>query len=460
MRLQRFSLLLALLCSSCCGRVLPPETSIFSSPDYPKDTRLYPTVGNGYVGLSVLLDTMYIGGVFNGPIALNTSTNDVSHRARIPATNSFSLGLPVPFERSLELDVNDASYQEQFTFPQSQARLNHTIYAHREHRNLLVTTLVIDNTRNSDTFSFTYSNNQGKPSSDINFTATSCPYEAQPSLACVSGWTQVGEFTSSLTQVALVHFAALEGTINTPAGARETLYFPTVLMTSLEATSNSSDLVDAAVQLWESLWPSRDAWLSQHVSAWEALWADGRIDVVGNDTVARSVYSSLYYIMNSVRADWPYGLSPGSLSSNAYNGHTFWDQESWMYPPLLMLQQALAASCLEYRTARLLGAQLNANTSLQRDVVSGSARYPWESGFIGMELCPPKGNPEGAFEIHINADIALAMRQYWYMTRDADWLSSVYHILTGICQFWVDWSEYDAGSQRYEFRDVQGPDEV
>ena len=29
-----------------------------------------------------------------------------------------------------------------------------------------------------------------------------------------------------------------------------------------------------------------------------------------------------------------YSLSPGGLASNAYNGHTFWDCETWMYPSL------------------------------------------------------------------------------------------------------------------------------
>jgi hypothetical protein len=67
------------------------------------------------------------------------------------------------------------------------------------------------------------------------------------------------------------------------------------------------------------------------------------------------VNSSLYYILSSVREDWPWSLSPGSLSSNGYkywlfhwinfhdaqnvlnqitcvSGHVFWDTETWMYP--------------------------------------------------------------------------------------------------------------------------------
>jgi trehalose/maltose hydrolase-like predicted phosphorylase len=72
--------------------------------------------------------------------------------------------------------------------------------------------------------------------------------------------------------------------------------------------------------------------------------------------------------MSSLRADWPWSTSPGGLASNAYNGHgachctegwfgpgeltvrtVFWDAETWMYPPVLLLQRDLAASMLAYR---------------------------------------------------------------------------------------------------------------
>ena len=32
--------------------------------------------------------------------------------------------------------------------------------------------------------------------------------------------------------------------------------------------------------------------------------------------------ASLYALLSAVRADWPFGLGPGGLSSNGYNGHS------------------------------------------------------------------------------------------------------------------------------------------
>ena len=36
-----------------------------------------------------------------------------------------------------------------------------------------------------------------------------------------------------------------------------------------------------------------------------------------------------------------------------YMGHTFWDQETWMYPALLMFRPTLGRSLLDYRVNRL-----------------------------------------------------------------------------------------------------------
>ena len=48
-----------------------------------------------------------------------------------------------------------------------------------------------------------------------------------------------------------------------------------------------------------------------------------------------------------------YGLSPGSLARGAnwtdYQGHVFWDMETWMYPPILVLFPDLARDMLSYR---------------------------------------------------------------------------------------------------------------
>lgn len=54
------------------------------------------------------------------------------------------------------------------------------------------------------------------------------------------------------------------------------------------------------------------------------------------------VFALLFFSFFAHRADWSHGISPGGAASDAYNGHMFWDMETWMYPPVSILQQEIA----------------------------------------------------------------------------------------------------------------------
>ena len=52
--------------------------------------------------------------------------------------------------------------------------------------------------------------------------------------------------------------------------------------------------------------------------------------------------------MMEMRLMYPRDMTSGGLASNSYNGHTFWDCETWMYPSLLMFDPEIAGSLLQY----------------------------------------------------------------------------------------------------------------
>lgn len=109
---------------------------------------------------------------------------------------------------------------------------------------------------------------------------------------------------------------------------------------------------------------------------------------------AKVVCGSMYYLLSSLPNE-PIdanrrrfsGLSPGSLANGAflrdYQGHSFWDTETWMFPPVLMLWPYVAKDLLLYRMS---------NIGAARDRAAGSnnqgARFPWESAFTGTEVTP------------------------------------------------------------------------
>ncbi len=82
------------------------------------------------------------------------------------------------------------------------------------------------------------------------------------------------------------------------------------------------------------------------------------------------------------RSDW--SISPAGLSSNDYNGHVFWDAETWMYPALLAQHPGMAAGIDAYRYERLGAAEAHA----YGDRIPGRARFPWEARWMAPSRFP------------------------------------------------------------------------
>ncbi|MBV9382522.1 MAG: discoidin domain-containing protein [Streptosporangiaceae bacterium] len=195
--------------------------------------------------------------------------------------------------------------------------------------------------------------------------------------------------------------------------------------------------------------------LAENTAAWRALWA-GRIDVLGDPALATDVNASEFYLWSSTRDGSTWSIPPAGLSSNDYNGHIFWDAETWMYPSLLAQHPSVAAGIDAYRYLRLAAAEAHA-----RDTGYSGARFPWESALDGTEQIPPpvSVNSEGVYEQHITADVALAQWQYYLATGDRAWLARYgWPVLSRTAAFWASRVSPGAGGS-YHINAVTGPDE-
>jgi trehalose/maltose hydrolase-like predicted phosphorylase len=200
--------------------------------------------------------------------------------------------------------------------------------------------------------------------------------------------------------------------------------------------------------------------LSENNAAWSALWT-GRIDILGNDTLATDVNASQFYLWATARAGVDWSVSPAGLSSNGYAGHIFWDAETWMYPSLLAQHPDIAAGINAYRFDSYGFDRLQAAEQHARETGFAGARYPWESALDGTEQIPGpvSVNSEGLYEQHITADIALAQWQYYLATGDKTWLAQQgWPVLSQAAAFWA--SRVTLGSDgSYHINGVTGPDE-
>ncbi len=177
---------------------------------------------------------------------------------------------------------------------------------------------------------------------------------------------------------------------------------------------------------------SKDVLLTQHKSLWNELW-QGDIIIEGDLQSQQDIRLALYHLYAFGRGDSDLSIAPMGLSLQVpYNGHIFWDTELWMFPPLLMFNQDIARSLVNYRSDRLDPAKKRAiNYGYQ------GAMFPWESDDTGEEATPPFALT-GPFEHHITADIGIAFWNYYRVTKDKKWLvEKGYPLMKEVADFWV-----------------------
>ena len=184
----------------------------------------------------------------------------------------------------------------------------------------------------------------------------------------------------------------------------------------------------AAVEGVERLW-------SKHIAAWDQLW-ESDIVIEGDLQSQQDIHSMLYHTYAFVREGSGLSCSPMGLSGFGYNGHVFWDADTWIFPALLLLHPELAESMIEYRYQRLDAARHNAFMHGYK-----GAMYPWESSDKGNEDNTVT-NIYGPFENHITGDVAMAAWQYYAVTQDVEWLRQKgFPILSAAAEYWVSRSE-------------------
>lgn len=195
-----------------------------------------------------------------------------------------------------------------------------------------------------------------------------------------------------------------------------------------------------------------DKFVSAHQSEWERIWQSDII-IEGDPESQLDVRSCLYHLYSFVGEDNRESPSPMGLSSNGYNRHVFWDTEIWMFPPLLMLNQQMAKSCVDYRIDRIPRAEQRARMFGYKGVM-----FPWESDDSGEEATPLHALT-GPLEQHITADVAIAAWNYYCVTKDRQWLSQHgYPLMSKAADFIASRMERNEDGT-YSFRNVVGADE-
>ncbi|KAK7507084.1 hypothetical protein BaRGS_00001935 [Batillaria attramentaria] len=406
----------------------PGESSVVEVKSLPGE-RYLPEIGNGHVATVVQSETIYMNGLYNG---LNTT----SHRARIPSTAAVKITHIATSENVISkyrMDFGKGVFSEVHVGESFQIQLRR--YAHRTLPTLLVTELVV--TGASEPVTVSLSVNTGPDSQDINF-----KHHDMGWFGVMLGETKQAEFpeVAPPTRVTVAYSKVPPNiTVSTPTPSH---------MTFLTSVSLSR--------------MKKGTLFSSHVAGWNLVWRRGSIQLTGNTSMALTTNVALYYLLSSLPLTnditWPFvGLSPGGLAHGAfekdYQGHVFWDQDTWMFPPIMLLHAKLGRIIVRSRLRTRTSARHNA-----RQTGFEGARYAWESAFTGLEVSPSRDT--AVYEQHVTGDVAWMMRQYLQLTKDVHFLrdDGGYQVLADIANFWVSRVVWN-NTGWYEIKDVMGPDE-
>ncbi len=198
-----------------------------------------------------------------------------------------------------------------------------------------------------------------------------------------------------------------------------------------------------------------EALLAQQRACLDRFW--DRADVTLEDTVRHPVrmqQAVRWNLFHLAQATWRAegaGIPAKGLTGDAYDGHYFWDTETWVLPFLAYTQPRIARNLLRFRHSMLPSARVRA-----RELDLQGALFPWRT-IRGDEASA--SYQAGTAQFHLNADIACAIRRYIDVRGDTGFIAETGgEILVETARAWHDLGFY-GDDDRFHIHGVTGPDE-
>ena len=190
-----------------------------------------------------------------------------------------------------------------------------------------------------------------------------------------------------------------------------------------------------------------------HVAFLRTYWDDTDVEIEGDQALQQGMRFNALQLLQSTGRDGQTNIAAKGLSGEYYEGHYFWDTETYIIPFFLYSQPKLVRKLLEYRYSILDAARENAKR--MRDQ---GALYAWRT-INGHEA---SGNFLGStVQYHINAAVAYAIHKYMEATEDKDFLVDMgAEMLFETARCWAHRGVFlESRGGRYCINEVCGPDE-
>ncbi|MDR0644999.1 MAG: family 65 glycosyl hydrolase [Treponema sp.] len=216
-----------------------------------------------------------------------------------------------------------------------------------------------------------------------------------------------------------------------------------------------------AETMWADCWASLSAReektftqvLTEQAAYWAKVWRNGDIVIEGDEKNQQGVRFCIFQMHQTYHgADPLNNIGAKGLTGESYNGHTFWDTETYCLPFFLFSNLKAAKNLLEYRYAGLTAAKERAK---QLDCVG--ACYPIATQ-NGAEACALWQH--ASLQFQSSTATAYGIRHYATVSGDSDFLfTHGVEMLVEISRFLASRGAWNADHSGFGFYAVMGPDE-
>jgi alpha,alpha-trehalose phosphorylase len=206
----------------------------------------------------------------------------------------------------------------------------------------------------------------------------------------------------------------------------------------------SGALAAAELTGWDGLLAEQRAYLDD-------FWEGADVELDGDVEIQQAVRFGLFHILQAGARAENRCIPAKGLTGTGYDGHTFWDTETFVLPVLTYTQPSAAADALRWRSMILDEARAHA-----AELGLAGAAFAWRT--IRGPECSGYW-PAGTAAFHINADIAAAVVKYLDATNDADFeRDAALPLLVETARLWRSLGQHDVDG-KFRIDGVTGPDE-
>ncbi|KAA9164036.1 glycoside hydrolase family 65 protein [Amycolatopsis acidicola] len=181
------------------------------------------------------------------------------------------------------------------------------------------------------------------------------------------------------------------------------------------------------------------------------FWATSDIEIEGDPELQQAVRFALFHLLQAGARGETRAIAGKGLTGPGYDGHAFWDTETFVLPVLTYTMPDATRDALRWRHSTLDKARERAAQLGLR-----GAAFPWRS--INGAECSAYW-PAGTAGFHVSADIADAVLRYVAATGDDEFeRTHGAELLVETARLWSSLGHFDHHGQ-FRIDGVTGPDE-